>query len=85
MATTTKPSVDAKLYAGAVDAIPMTVLEMSPNAPDFRPFCGAELAGSTVTVTSAPFNVHSRADAPLAEFDKCYSTAMPRTEGLKSP
>jgi hypothetical protein len=32
------PSVAAMLYAGAVDATPMTTLEMSPRAPDLRPF-----------------------------------------------
>src|SRR6266516_7021125 len=33
-----KPSVAARLYAGAVDATPMTRLDSSPSAPDFRPF-----------------------------------------------
>jgi hypothetical protein len=34
---TMKPSVAARLYAGAVDATPMTTLETSPSAPDLSP------------------------------------------------
>ena len=41
IATTTKPSVAARLYAGAVEATPMTTLEIRPSAPVLRPFSGA--------------------------------------------
>src|ERR1700753_733480 len=34
---TMKPSVAARLYAGAVEATPMTVAETSPRAPVLRP------------------------------------------------
>src|SRR5664279_3153289 len=34
---TIRPSVAARLYAGAVDATPMTTLERSPIAPVFSP------------------------------------------------
>ena len=56
MATTTKPSVAARLYAGAVEATPMTMLEIRPSAPAFKPFSGAPCAGSTtIEATSPPF------------------------------
>ena len=32
-----EPSVAARLYAGAVEATPMTTLDMKPSAPAFRP------------------------------------------------
>ena len=51
IATTTKPSVAAKLYAGAVEAMPITTLETNPSAPVLRPFSGARLAGSTIKAT----------------------------------
>ena len=38
MAMTTKPSVAARLYAGAVEATPTTTEEMSPRAPPLSPF-----------------------------------------------
>ena len=38
IATTTKPSVAARLYAGAVEATPMTMLEIRPSAPALSPF-----------------------------------------------
>ena len=37
-AITTKPSVAARLYAGAVDASPTPTLAQKPIAPLFRPF-----------------------------------------------
>src|SRR5215467_1466318 len=37
-APTTNTRVAAMLYAGATDAVAMTVVEISPRAPDFRPF-----------------------------------------------
>src|SRR5580693_3990196 len=36
-ASTTNTRVAAMLYAGATDAVAMTVLEISPRAPDLRP------------------------------------------------
>src|ERR1700730_16886304 len=36
-APTTNTKVAAMLYAGATDAVAMTVLEISPKAPDLRP------------------------------------------------
>ena len=47
MAATTNPSVAARLYAGAVEATPTTVLEMSPRAPAFRPFSWRSVAGTS--------------------------------------
>ncbi len=35
--TTMSPRVTARLYAGAVEATPMTMLETMPSAFDFRP------------------------------------------------
>src|ERR1039458_3237725 len=54
IATTTKPSVAAMLYAGAVEATAMTMLEIRPSAPVLRPFSGARLAGSTISATLPP-------------------------------
>jgi len=34
---TTKPSVAAKLYAGAVEATPMTTLDSNPSTPGLSP------------------------------------------------
>src|SRR5215472_15265826 len=36
-ASTMKPSVAARLYAGATEAVAMTVLEIRPSAPDLSP------------------------------------------------
>ena len=36
-AATTKNKVAARLYAGAVEATPITTLETRPSAPPFRP------------------------------------------------
>src|SRR5579872_3376460 len=48
----TKPSVAARLYAGAVEATPMTTLDTRPRAPAFKPFsagCSPDCtAGSVV-------------------------------------
>lgn len=41
---------------GAVDATAMTMLEISPRAPDFRPFSGALFAGSTIMTTLPPMS-----------------------------
>jgi hypothetical protein len=38
---TTKPRLAARLYAGAVDAIPTTMLETRPSAPVLRPLSPA--------------------------------------------
>ena len=54
IATTTKPSVAARLYAGAVEAMPMTTLEIRPSAPDLSPFSCARFAGSTINATLPP-------------------------------
>src|SRR5579871_2870637 len=52
----TTPSDAARLYPGAVEATPMTTLEMNPSAPDFRPFSsavpGSPRAGGAVTTLS---------------------------------
>src|SRR5664280_1730434 len=38
---TTRPRLAARLYAGAVEAIPTTTLDTRPRAPDFRPLSDA--------------------------------------------
>ena len=56
--TAIRPSVAARLYAGAVDATPMTMLEMSPSAPDLRPFSATSSGGAsaaTATIVALPF------------------------------
>src|SRR4051812_27325861 len=40
-AMTTKPRVAARLYAGAVDAVPMTIDDNSPTVPRLRPLSTA--------------------------------------------
>src|SRR3954453_7359536 len=40
-AMTTKPSVAARLEAGAVDAVPMTIDDSSPTVPRLRPLSTA--------------------------------------------
>ena len=45
---TTSPSVTARLYAGAVEAMPMTTLDSMPTALVFRPL--ASSAARTVVV-----------------------------------
>ena len=54
-AMTTKPSVAARLYAGAVDARPITALDSNPSAPDLRPLSAAAGPCSvTLMVRSTP-------------------------------
>ncbi len=46
----TRPSDTARLYAGAVEATPMTMLETRPRAPVLRPFApGAPDAPTVVS------------------------------------
>src|SRR6185312_4259946 len=45
---TMKPSVAARLYAGAVDAIAMTRFEMYPSASGFRPLLPGTVVSRTV-------------------------------------
>ena len=40
-AMTTKPRVAARLYAGAVEAIPMTIEDTRPTVPRFKPLSTA--------------------------------------------
>ena len=47
-ASTTNTSVAAMLYAGATDAVAITVLEISPSAPDFRPLSIGCSVGSAI-------------------------------------
>ena len=49
---TTKPSVAASEYAGAVDAIPTTMLPTRPMAPSLRPLL--TLSSDSVVVTAHP-------------------------------
>src|SRR5580693_8984686 len=57
---TMNPSVAARLYAGAVEATPMTVAETSPRAPVLSPFstCSSMAPGgaafSAVAITYRP-------------------------------
>src|ERR1700730_14231527 len=56
-AATTPASVAARLYAGAVEATPMTMLEISPSAPDLRPFwatCSPDCWASWIAATAHP-------------------------------
>jgi hypothetical protein len=39
---TTLPRAEVRLYAGAVEATAMTMLEMRPSAPTLRPFWTAD-------------------------------------------
>src|SRR5215472_15564177 len=52
-AATTKPSVAAMLYAGATDAVAITVLDISPSAPDLSPFSAGCSAGATAPLAVA--------------------------------
>src|ERR1700722_14567725 len=56
---TMKPSVAARLYAGAVEATPMTVAATSPRAPPLRPFttCCSAMPGGAPAVAIA-FHLH---------------------------
>src|SRR5215472_17828355 len=47
------PSVAARLYAGAVEATPMTTVEISPSAPDLSPLSTTTSAGSIASLTVA--------------------------------
>src|SRR5882757_4349125 len=48
--TTIRPRLAARLYAGAVEAIPMTTLDTSPIAPPLSPFSpGADRLGPATT------------------------------------
>ena len=53
--TTMNPRLAARLYAGAVDAIPITTLDTRPSAPPFSPLVpGAVPAVSDVWVLMLP-------------------------------
>src|SRR5215472_9998221 len=52
-AATTKPSVAAMLYAGATEAVAITVLDISPSAPDLRPFSSGCSVGATASLAVA--------------------------------
>src|SRR5882672_3800946 len=56
-----KPSVAARLYAGATDATPITTLETSPRAPDLRPL-GATSPEEYVAVASEVISGSRAAD-----------------------
>src|SRR3954470_6175308 len=49
---TTKPSVAARLYAGATEATPMTVVEKRPSAPDLRPLSRGSAAAAPMALAS---------------------------------
>ena len=53
---TMNPSVAARLYAGAVDATPMTMEETSPRAPGLSPFsvCSSVNPGDTSAAATGP-------------------------------
>src|ERR1700722_311618 len=53
---TINPSVAARLYAGAVDATPMTMEETSPRAPGLSPFsvCSSVNPGDTSAAATGP-------------------------------
>src|SRR5215472_15034970 len=56
-ARTTNTSVAAMLYAGATDAVAITVLEIRPSAPDLSPFSTGCSVGRTfpaVAMTTPP-------------------------------
>src|SRR5215472_16186702 len=57
---TMKPSVAARLYAGAVDATPMTVVATSPSAPDLRPLstCCSAAPGGAPSAVAITFHLH---------------------------
>ncbi len=44
----TKPRVAARLYAGAVEATPMTTLDMKPSAPVFSPFWSGGVSSPSI-------------------------------------
>src|ERR1700734_3382480 len=65
---TMKPSVAARLYAGAVDATPMTVAATSPRAPPLRPLstcCSAAPGGAPAAVA---MSLHLHLDAISNDF-----------------
>src|SRR5271165_664686 len=56
-AMTTKVRVAARLYAGAVEATPITMLETRPSAPLFRPLscdCSVGCADAVVAMPHPP-------------------------------
>src|SRR5664279_5865884 len=55
---TIPPRVAARLYAGAVEATPMTTLETSPKAPDLRPLPpSSELLGRADTASTVMYQL----------------------------
>src|SRR5690242_19177280 len=74
-AMTTKPSVAARLYAGAVDAVPMTIDDSSPTVPGLSPLSRAvpsgRRPGASATADRPP---------PRAGFDT-QTASPPRTRG----
>src|SRR5215469_12398636 len=59
-AATTNPSVAAMLYAGATEAVAMTVLDISPSAPDFSPLsrgCSADATASLAVAMPTPSEI----------------------------
>ena len=71
-AAMTRPSVAARLYAGAVDANPTTTLDTRPRAPRLRPLSGATMSGAGVVICSLLIPV----DLPK----RCYGSPPSNTE-----
>ena len=57
-ASTTNTRVAAMLYAGATDAVAITVLEIKPRAPDLRPLlsgCSWDSMACSAVAIPSPF------------------------------
>src|ERR1700733_2142352 len=72
---TMNPSVAARLYAGAVEATPMTTLDTRPSAPVLRPFSAV-----CSTIVVAPFAVAMR--HPSLRDSYGFSTKCPQKRGI---
>src|SRR2546423_6359298 len=88
---TTKPSVAARLYAGAVEATPITMLASRLSAPFLRPFsAGTSAYGratSAAVMATPPRELQATVVADFGHFDKCFRRIRPsarRDPGVRS-
>src|ERR1700742_178493 len=85
---TMKPSVAARLYAGAVEATPMTVAETSPRAPVLRPLstcCSIAPGGAPSAVAMTHLLSICAGYATIYELKRSLDESFRRRKCLKPP
>src|SRR5271169_2458533 len=88
-ASTTNTRVAAMLYAGATDAVAITVLEIRPRAPDLRPFssgCSWDSMACSAVAIPHPSGDDSYDDQPAtADQGECDDSGIGARRRLAFP